>query len=164
MGHIIRYHDYNLRSFRLRYYSNYHLWILRLDQRPGVGFFEQFSSFLAKHKGLSNCKNRMIDLRDLKFINHDDVFCDVVNVSFMKLDANMKYVVLCNTPLESAFFYLIKQKALEHNIAFNMFSTVEAALAYLNIPADPFDIDTQLMAMKKNRQGYESSLEIGNVI
>lgn len=149
MGIAIDYQDYCYDYFRLRYYCKEQFWILTFLQRPDDQFHDQFSALLSKHWHLSCCKNGLIDLRDISFVNHDEAFGDIVNFTITKLDAQRKYVVLCNTPLETALFYLVKRKAQEHNMTFNLFSTMDAALAYLNIHADALSIDIDLNDIKK---------------
>lgn len=157
MGNIDLYNDYCCNNFGLRYYAGYQFWILRFFQPPAEDFCDQYSLVMDANQRLANCSNGLIDFRDLSFMNHTEAFCEVVDHSFSQLEVRKKYAVLCNTPLESAFFYLLQQKAARHNIFFGLFSSMEAALAYLNIPIDPYSIDLHLDELEKKHLGSDSS-------
>ncbi len=157
MGIIDLYNDYCCNSFGLRYYAGYQFWILRFFQPPIEDFYDQYLMVMGGNQGLSNCTSGLIDFRDLSFMSHTEAFCEVVDHSFSQLEVKKKYAVLCNTPLESAFFYLLQQKAARHNISFGLFSSMEAALAYLHIPLDPSSIDLHLCELEKKHIGSDSS-------
>ena len=101
------YNDYCCSNFGLRYYAGYQFWILRFFQPPAEDFYDQYSIVMAGNQSLSNCSCGLIDFRDLSFLNHSEAFHEVVDHSFTQLEVKKKYAVLCNTPIESAFFYLL---------------------------------------------------------
>ncbi|MGV8829583.1 MAG: hypothetical protein ACWA6U_14860 [Breznakibacter sp.] len=157
MGIMGLYNDYCCSNFGLRYYVGYQFWILRFFQPPADDFYDQYSIVMAGNQSLSSCSCGLIDFRDLSFLNHSEAFQEVVEHSFTQLEVKNKYAVLCNTPIESAFFYLLQQKAAKHNISFGLFSSMEAALEYLQIPADPIFMDEQFLVLGKNYKGSDSS-------
>lgn len=158
MGNIGRYSDHCSHGFGVRYFGDYQFWVLRFAQPPGQGFYDRYMMLFADDVRLMNCAKGLVDLRDISFLGHDDALCDIVDLSLGQLERGKKYAVLCSTPLESAFFYLLQQKATQNNYSLGLFSSMDAALHYLNVPVDPFYLDGQLKGLAEFFPESDSSL------
>lgn len=115
---------------------------------PEESSLGKLKTVILSSPSLNQKKYGVFDFRGVLFLRNPSEFSFGLDTAISLLIKERVYLVLCNTPRESAFFYLLQMRAAVHGITLMLFSGSQAAFSFIGASLDwnEFDFDLQALA------------------